>query len=394
MKSICGIGSALALALLFNQPVAAETGVAANAIRIGQSAPLSGAMAEQGKNYSDGIKLYLDIINAKGGVYGREIDLTTLDDASDPKRAQQNTIKLLNEEKVVALVGYVGAGSALAALPLVEESKTPFLFPYAGADTLRAQSRWVFHLRAGYNEEAAKVVDQLSTVGIKRVAIVYQNDEAGKAGLRGFEQAFAGSKLKSVGQAAVNASGPDMKQAVSAISALKPDAIVLATEGKTSAAFIKAYLLTISREQPQFFGLSDVGATQLHRELGDDAVGISIAQIVPSPWNGKYAVVREYRDSLSMAAGVGRAKYKEGRTKAGSQEPNHAGLEGWIAAKVMVEALKRAGKDLTREKLVAALEGLRNFDVGDFTVDYSRDKHLGSSYVDLSILRAGGKITQ
>ncbi len=394
MKSILGYGFSLVLALLASHAVHAESGLTATTVSIGQSAAFNGLGAEQGNNFSNGIQLYLDTINAKGGVHGREIVLKALDDGGDPARTQQNSQKLMNEDKVFALMGYVGAGPSHSALALVEKTGLPFLFPHTGADALRGSNRWVFHVRAGYKEEATKVIDHLVTIGAKQVAIVYQNDEAGKAGLHSYEEALQNAKLKVVGQTSLDAAGQYPQGALTAIVALKPDAILLATTGKTSVTLIKDYLSIPKTEQPPFFGYSDIGVTQLRKGLGDQAIGIGIAQVMPSPWNGKYAVVREYRDALSMAYGIGRASYRETQFKAGQVEPSHAGLEGWIAAKVMVEALKRAGKDLTRAKFVTALESLHNFDTGDFVLDFSRDKHIGSSFAELSILRAGGKITQ
>ena len=151
----------------------------------------------------------------------------------------------------------------------------------------------------------------------------------------------------------------------------------MATAGKASVAFIREYLKT--GQHPQFFGLSVVSATQLRKELGAEAAGLGIAQVVPSPWSSKYAVVRQYREALAKAV---------------RQEPHHAGLEGYIAGKLLVEGLKRAGRDLTREKLVAALESMRNTDLGDFVVDYSPQKRAGSAYVDLSIIRTSGQFVQ
>lgn len=367
----------LLLTLFMLVSARAEPGIGNSSIQIGQSVVLSGPLAENGVNYTNGIKLHLDQINAKGGVHGRKISLTTLDDAYDPKRAVQNTQKLIGEDKVFALFGYAGTGAAMAVLPLVEKAQIPFIAPYSGADVLRQPNHWLFHVRASYGDEMLKMVEQLVTVGVKDIAVTYQDDNFGKAGLKSAEEALVRFKLKAVATAPIDTTSFDGKKPAEAIAKAKPGAIIMATAGKASVAFIREYLKT--GQHPQFFGLSVVSATQLRKELGADAAGMGIAQVVPSPWSSKYTVVRQYREAL---------------TKAGQQEPHHAGLEGYIAAKVLVEGLKRAGKDLTREKLIVALESMRNMDLGDFVIDYSPQKHAGSDYVDLSIIRTSGQFVQ
>lgn len=377
MKSVFRGILALALCLLGASGAGAESGVTSSGILLGQSVVLSGPMAENGVNYTKGIKLYFDQINVKGGVHGRKLSLSTHDDAYDPKRTAQNTQKLIEEEKVFALFGYAGTGSAIATLPLVEKAQIPFVAPYTGSDGLRKPNRWLFHLRASYGDEMMKMVEQLVTVGVKDIAIAYQDDNFGKAGLKSAEEALAKFKLKAVAVGPIDVASLDGKKPAETIAKTKPGAILMATAGKASVAFVREYLKTGQR--PQFFGLSVVSANDLRKELGADAAGMGIAQVVPSPWSSKYAVVRQYREALA---------------KTNQQEPHHAGLEGYIAAKMLVEGLKRAGKDLTREKLVAALEGMRNFDLGDFVIDYSPEKHAGSAFVDLSIVRSGGQFVQ
>lgn len=367
----------LSLSFFLALAARAEPGVDAGSIRIGQSVVLSGPMAENGVNYTNGIKLHLDQVNARGGVHGRKIDLATLDDAYDPKRTALNTQKLIEENKVFALLGYAGTGGAMAALPLVEKAQIPFIAPYTGADVLRKPGRWMFHLRASYGDEMLKMVEQLVTVGVKEIAVTYQDDNFGKAGLKSAEDALAKFGLKAVAQAPIDTNTFDGKQPADLIARSKPGAIIMATAGKASVAFFGEYLKT--GQHPQFFGLSVVSATQLRKEFGTDAAGLGIAQVVPSPWSSKYAVVRQYREALAKAA---------------RQEPHHAGLEGYIAGKLLVEGLKRAGRDLTREKLVAALESMHNTDLGDYVVDYSPQKRAGSAYVDLSIIRTSGQFVQ
>ncbi|MEW5887936.1 MAG: ABC transporter substrate-binding protein [Pseudomonadota bacterium] len=376
---IRGVMALLAIGALLGSAARAESGVAPTSVLLGQSVVLSGPLAENGIYYTKGISLYLDQVNAKGGVHGRRIELRTLDDAYDPQRTTQNTRKLIEEDRVFALFGYAGTGSTLAAQPLAEKAGVPLVAPYTGADALRARTSPVtFHVRAGYGDEMLKIVEQLVTVGVKDIAVAYQDDNFGQAGLKSAEEALNKFKLQAVARGAIAPPNYDAAQAARTVAQAKPGAVILATAGKASVSFVREYLKT--GERTQFFGLSVVSSAQLVKELGADAAGIAIAQVVPSPWSSKYAVVRQYRQALAASQD--------------QQEPHHASLEGYIAAKILVEALNRAGRDLTRDKFIAALESMRNYDLGDFTVDFARNKHSGSSYVDLSIVRLSGQIAQ
>lgn len=358
---------------------AADPGVSGGAIVLGQSAVLTGPMAENGVYYTKGIKLYLDQVNARGGVYGRRLELHSLDDGYDPKRAAQNTQKLIENEKVFALFGYTGTGPTLAALPLAEKAQVPLVAPFTGADVLREKSsRVLFIVRAGYRDEMARMVEQLVTTGVKDIAVAYQDDNFGKSVLKTAEEALAKFQLKPVAAGAIDGKTYAAAKAVATVAKAKPGAILMGTAGQASVAFIREYVKT--GERPQFFGLSVMSAAQLRKDLGPDSTGVAIAQVVPSPWSSKYAVVRQYHQALNGA--------KE------KQEPHHAALEGYIAAKTLVEGLKRAGKDLSREKFISGMESLRNVDLGDFVVDYSAERHYASSYVDLSIIRSGGQFVQ
>ena len=367
--------ASLLLLAAAHAPLHAEPGVSPEAVVIGQSVVLSGPMAENGEQYTRGIRLYLDQVNAQGGLFGRRIELATLDDGYDPKRAEDNTRKLLQERQAFALFGYAGTGSTLAALPLAEKAGAPFIAPYSGAEALRTRPNpLLFHLRPGYGREMHKIVEHLVTLGITRIALAYQDDNFGRAGQKSFDEAMARFKLKPVAIAAIDPASLDARPTVTALRAADPLAVVLATAGQGTAAVIKEYRK--AGTPPQFFGLSVASAALLRRDLGGGAAGIVIAQVVPSPWSRSSGVVRQYRDAL------------------GNAEPHHAALEGYIAARVLVEGLRRAGKDLTRARFVAGLESLRQFDLGDFTVDFRPGQHNGSAFVDLSILRGDGQFIQ
>ena len=366
---------AAAISLLLSAAVLAEPGVSDKEIVLGQSAALSGPAKELGSEMRSGALLYFEQVNAGGGVHGRRIRLQTLDDGYEPERAAANTRKLIEEEKVLALFGYVGTPTSLAALPLFTEAKVPFVGAFTGAQALREPfNRYVFNVRASYFDETEKIVEQLTTTGIKQIAVFYQNDAYGKAGLAGVERAMTKRGLKIAATATVERNTADVAKAVATLSATRPDAIVMVSAYTSVAAFVKG--MKKAGSAAQFHNVSFVGSRPLAAALGDEGVGVAIAQVVPFPWSGTLPVTREYQ-AQARAAGAKDFSFTE--------------LEGYIAARVLVEGLKRAGRELTRERLVTALESLSRTDIGGFQVDYSSSNHNGSTFVDLTIIGRGGK---
>lgn len=368
-----------ALLLTLTTGLIAEPGVDNNRIVFGQSAVLSGPLAENGVQYMRGIQLYFDQVNKKGGVHGRKLELVSLDDAYNPKKAEENTRQLIEEKQVFALFGYTGTGSTAAALPLAEEQQVPMIAPYTGADSLRAKvSPVLYHLRPGYGEEMRKIVEHQTTLGIRQIAIVYQDDNFGKAGLKGFEAAMQQYGLKPVGVLAVDPAKLAESSAASAAELLKlrPMAVVLATAGKVSSAVIAESVKRGVR--PQFVGLSAISAAQLVGDLKNEAAGVIVAQTMPSPWSGKHRIVRQYREALNEQGG----------------EAHYVSLEGYIAARLLVDALRRTGKNPTRSGLLSTLGETRQLDLGDFVIDYSNGRHIGSTHVDLSMIRSNGQFMQ
>ena len=366
---------AAAIALLLSVPVLAEPGVSDKEVLLGQSVALSGPAKELGSEMRSGALLYFEQVNASGGVHGRRIRLQTLDDGYEPERTTANTRKLIEEEKVLALFGYVGTPTSLAALPLFTEAKVPFVGAFTGAQALREPfNRYVFNVRASYFDETEKIVEQLTTTGIKQIAVFYQNDAYGKAGLAGVERAMTKRGLKIAATATVERNTVDVAKAVAALSATRPDAVVMVSAYTSVAAFVKG--MKKAGSAAQFHNVSFVGSRPLAAALGDEGVGVAIVQVVPFPWSGTLPVTREYQ-AQARAAGAKDFSFTE--------------LEGYIAARVLVEGLKRAGRELTRERLVTALESLSRTDIGGFQVDYSSSNHNGSTFVDLTIIGRGGK---
>ena len=349
----------------------------AGRIVLGQSAALTGPAAALGLRFREGAMLHFDRVNAKGGVNGRQIELQSLDDGYEPDRCAENTRKLI-EGGAFALFGYIGTPTSLAALPLATQAKTPFFAPFTGAEALRAPfNRYAFHVRASYYDETAEIVRQTTAIGIKRIGVFYQNDSYGKAGLEGVTRALKPLGLEPAGLGTVERNTVDVDAAVKAILAGKPDAIVQISAYKACAAFIRA-----ARKAGfggTFYNVSFVGTKALADELGADARGVVVSQVVPFPFTPSSQLAGEY-----LAAG----KAAQGD----KFEPNYSSMEGFVAARTFAEGLKRGGTGAGAEGLVTGLESLRDLNLGGFFVDFSPTKHTGSKYVDLTILTADGHV--
>ena len=347
-----------------------------NRIVLGQSAALSGPAAQLGLQMNAGARIYFSALNAQGGVNGNQIELRATDDGYEPDRCKANTEKFIKDD-LFALFGYVGTPTCLAALPLVTDSKIPFFGPFTGAEALRDPfHRSVFHLRASYFDETALIVKQLTSLGIQKIAVFHQNDAYGQAGLAGVLQALKPIGLAPVAVGTVERNSVNVAKAVKDIMAAGPAAVIQVGAYKACAAFIRE--ARKAGYGGTFFNVSFVGTQALADELGKDARGIVISQVMPSPFSTSTAISREYVEAVRKAGG--------------DAKPNYSSMEGYVAAKVFTEGLKRAGKPATRDSLVAGLESMQNTDFGGFHVDFSARDHKASSYVELSMLTEDGKV--
>jgi branched-chain amino acid transport system substrate-binding protein len=341
---------------------------------LGQSAPFSGPSAQLGIQFNQGAKLFLDQYNAQPG--RRNLVIKNLDDGYEPDRCAANTQKFI-EEDVFALFGYVGTPTSLAALPLAVKDKVPFIAPVTGAMALREPfQKNVFHLRASYDDETATVVRQLTNLGLKKIAVFHQNDAYGKAGLDGVTAALAQQSLKPVAQATVERNSVDVAQAVKAIVAARPDAVVQVSAYKSCAAFIRE--ARKAGYGGTFFNLSFVGTQALADELGKEAAGVMVTQVVPSPYNPANALTREFTEAVRKAGNGASA--------------NFSSMEGYLAAKVLAEGLRKVSGKPTRDSLIAGLEGIDRQQFGGFEVSFSSKNHVASKFVELSMLTGDGRV--
>ena len=351
-------------------------GVTGDKIVLGQAAVFSGPAAQLGIQMRNGIQAYFAAVNEKGGVHGRKLELVTEDDKYEASAAQAASKKLIEEHKVFALLGYVGTPTGTEHIKVTAPAKVPLVGMFTGAEALRVpMSRYIFHVRASYYDETEKIVEQVISTGGKKIAVFYQNDGYGQAGLKGVEIAMTKRNMKISATGAFERNTVDVGGAVKGINATTPDAVVMIGAYKACAEFIKQ--MKKAGAASTFYNVSFVGAKALADELGKEGSGVAISQVVPFPWAPSIPVIKEYQQ-LSA--------------KAGLKDYNFSAVEGFVAAKIFVEGLKRAGKDLNREKFIDALERMGDVDIGGFFAGFSPTNHSASKFVELTIIGSGGKI--
>lgn len=356
---------------------AGDRGVTPTEIRLGASAVLSGPLGPQTLEFGEGSRLYFDAVNAAGGVHGRKIVYTTLDDGFDVKRAVENTRKLIDELGVFMIYNNTGTAQTGAILPLAEESRTIIFGPVTGATAFRNKvNPYLFHVRASYADEARRIVSHLQDTGISRVAVVYQDDGLGKTLLAELQQAAAAANISFNTEVKLDPKAPDYASAAAATERAQPQAVLLGVAGGTMTNFIKATLPTSMR--PTFYGFSIANVDLLRRDLKEQARGIVLAQIMPPLRNTTIPVVAEYHRAL--------------REKNPSATPSAFQLEGFVHAKLLVEGLRRAGRNLSTASFIKAMEDAGEISFGRFAARYSPSSHNGSSYVELAIVDGTGQL--
>lgn len=360
--------AAVLCAGLLATPLAAQA-QGAGPIVIGQSAPLSGSNQELGQDIRNGALAYFNKVNEAGGVNGRRIELVSLDDANDTKRSEANTRKLL-DDGVVALFGYGSATLSRPALPLVEQARITFFAPFTGAEPMRKLNRYVYNHRASYADELEKIVEHYTTIGVKRFAVIHYNDTIGNANLGVVVQALKVRGLAPVAVASLQRTQTDLSKEVAATVKAEPDVVIATTLYKSTAEFVKLSLK--QGMNAQFVSTSFAGSTALAQALGKDGHGVVMTQVVPSIARTTVPIVREYQQASDRLLG--------------KKDYSYTALESFIAAKVLVEGIRRAGRDVTRESLLRSLDGLGAIDLGGYIVAFSPTNHNGSNFVALTIL--------
>ena len=344
-------------------------------IVIGQSAGYTGRTTSSVKEFMEGAQAYFDSVNKRGGVAGRMVFLNTLDDGYLPELVADNTKRLIDEDKAVALFGYFGDAPVNAALPIIKEKRIALVGAVTGEEAHRNNPN-LFFVRASYQMEAEKIVAQGTSQGLNKFAIFMQNDEFGKDVLAGLQKALDSRKLTLVGQGTYERNSLKVDDAVGKIAASMPQSIVMACTLEACAEFVRQ--IKKRGLTPRFNHLSSIDVASLYKELGDLSRGLEVSRVVPLPQSQSVPIVNDYTKAL-----------KDFAPKA---QPSSLSLEGYIAAKVLVEGLKRAGANPNRQTLLTALEGMRNVDLGGFVINFAGPNRRGSDFADVTIIGPGGRV--
>ena len=356
--------------------VRAEDGVFDDRIVFGQSAALDGPAEALGRGMEEGILAAFDEINRAGGIEGRMLELITYDDGYEPERAIANVNRLIDDDHVFAIIGEVGTPTSGAVQPIAGQAGVPFLAPFTGAEFLRDPSlQNVVNIRASYGQEAEAWVEHLtSDLGLDRIAILYQDDSFGRAGLDGVRRAMELRGLELVAEGTYMRNTMAVKRAVLAIRRADPEAVVIVGAYQPSAEFIR-----ISRNlglDPVFVNISFVGSKALADELGPDGEGVVVSQVVPSPEDTTLPLVADYRRALAaLDPGL---------------EPGFVSLEGYIAGRLVVAALEAMGPDVTRSGLLSTIRNIGKFDLGGVKLEFGPDDNQGMDRVYLTVLEGDG----
>jgi branched-chain amino acid transport system substrate-binding protein len=379
LNGALGLGCVGALFLAATAPAGAQTipGVTEKEIAIGSCSALEGPSSALGTQTVAGAKAYFSLVNEEGGVNGRKLHLIAYDDGYDPAKTQGCFDKLL-ADKVFALGFFVGTPTAVKYLPLAEENKIPLVGLFTGAQTLYTPLRhWVVNVRASYFDETREQVDGMwSALGYKKIGVIYPDDAFGAAVLEGVKEALKAHEAEPSGVASYQRQTAKADAAIASVRATNPQAVVIVGPPNTVAPILKQ--AHAAGWKPLFLTVSFVGTDELIAEAGGDADGMVVTQVVPPYYLTDLKTVALYRRALGQYAPL--------------ERPNFVSLEGFVDALVLVEGLKHAGKDLTREGLIRGMESIHQMDIGlgpQLKLNYSAKSHKGFEHVIPSVIRSG-----
>ncbi len=373
-----GLAAALACAFAAAPvaPAFAEDGVTADTIVFGQAAALDGPASALGQGMRAGIQAAFDEANKKGGVHGRKLKLISLDDGYEPDRSIVATKKLIEEDKVFALIGAVGTPTSAATQPIATAAHVPFIGAFTGAGFLRnTKLENVINVRASYGAETEAWVKHLTEdLQIKKIAILYQDDAFGRAGLDGVKKALDKRGMSLVAEGTYERNTVAVKSALLTLKRAEPEAVVMVGAYKPCAEFIK--LARKVEFNPVFVNISFVGASALAKELGSEGKGVVVSQVVPFPWDASLAVVKDYQAAIKAADA--------------KAEPDFVSLEGYLVGRLAIAALDKAGKDVTRDGLLKIIKETGKFDIGGLPMTFGPDKNDGMDKVFMTVIQADG----
>ena len=367
---------AICAAAFMAGPASGEDGVTADSIVFGQAAVLEGPASALGRGMRTGLQAAFDEINRTGGVHGRKLKLVSEDDGYEPSRAITATKKLIEQDKVFALVGPVGTPTSAAAQPIATAAKVPFIGAFTGASFLRnPKLENVINVRASYDAETEAWLKHLTEdLNIQKIAIFYQDDAFGRAGLSGVQKAMDKRGMKLLAEGTFERNTVAIKTALLTLKRAEPEAVVMVGPYKPCAEFIKlAHKIEFN---PVFVNISFVGATALAKELGPDGKGVIVSQVVPFPWDASLKAVADYQAAI-----------KATDPKA---EPEFVSLEGYLVGRLAIAALEKTGRNPTRESLLKTIKQTGSFDIGGLAMTFGPEDNEGLDKVFMTVIQPDG----
>lgn len=354
-------------------PAQAQEGVTPNEIVIGMANALSGPASGLGTGVKTGAVVYINKVNVAGGVHGRKIKLVSYDDGYEPSQSAAMTQKLIDQDKVFALFGYVGTPTSAAAVPFASKASVPYIAPFTGAEFLRNPvNKVVFNVRASYFDETEGMVERLTKdLGIKKIGVFIQDDAYGNAGKAGVNRALNKMGMSLAGEGKYQRNTTNVDAGLAALKAANPEAVVMVGAYAACAEFVKK--AKAAGFNPKFLNVSFVGTSNFIKAAGSAGEGVYITQVMPSPVDDSLALVKQYQADMKAD---------------GKSEFDFTSLEGYADAVVLVEALKKTGKDLTRASFLSAFQSL-SADLGGLKVAYSATSHAGSKSIFYTVVKDG-----
>jgi branched-chain amino acid transport system substrate-binding protein len=374
------LGIALGTLLVsMTSALAGDPGVTQDTVVFGQAAPLEGPAAALGTGMRLGILAAFGEANKNGGVKGRKLELSSLDDGYEPEKSIEATKKLIDDTKVFAMIGAVGTPTSAATQPIAAAAGVPFVGPFTGAEFLRNPHKPnVINIRASYVQETETMVEHLTKdLGVSRIAIFYQDDAYGRAGLDGVQRALKKRNMELVAEGLYERNTTAVKGALLAIKKGNPQAVIMIGAYQPSAEFIK--LARQIKMDATFVNISFVGSEALAKELGAAAEGVVVTQVVPYPYGASPDLVRRYRAALTAVDA--------------SSTPGFVSLEGYLVGRLAIAALERVDGEPTRQKFLDAMTK-GEFDLGGMKLNYSTTSNQGSSEVFLTVIQSDGSFKQ
>jgi branched-chain amino acid transport system substrate-binding protein len=375
LYTVCASAMLAATVAYITPSLAADPGVHADRIVFGQAAVFDGPASALGLGMREGLEAAFAEANAKGGVKGRKLELVARDDGYEPSKSIEAAKQLIEQDKVFALVGPVGTPTAAAVEPVAGAAGVPYIGPFTGAELLRNPYKpHVVNVRASYFQETEEMVERL-TKDLKhdKIAILYQDDAFGRAGLAGVQRALDKRNMKLVAEGTFERNTVAVKTALMAIRKGEPQSVIMVGPYKPCAEFIK--LAKQIKLDAVFVNISFVGSNALSKELGDAGTGVVVTQVVPLPTDASVPLVADYHKAI--------------KAKKADAEPGFVSLEGYMVGRLVIAALGKLDGEPTREALLKAMQS-GTYDIGGMKLTYGANDNQGMDEVFLTIIQPGG----